>query len=147
MSGKRRFRSKSSFSFASAQRGMSLLEIIIVIVLIGAVLTLVGSRVLGGADRGKANLARSQIATVADKIENYRLDTGRLPTQLDDLLRAPAGTTGWLGPYAKQAELNDPWGNPIQYRVPGQGQPFDLISLGRDGREGGDSVDADIRYE
>lgn len=146
MSGKRSLRSTSTFSGA-AQRGMSLLEIIIVIVLIGAVLTLVGSRVLGGADRGKANLARSQIATVADKIENYRLDTGRLPTQLDDLVRAPAGAAGWLGPYAKAAELQDPWGNAIQYRVPGQGQPFDLVSLGRDGREGGDSVDADIRHE
>ncbi|MET0582079.1 MAG: type II secretion system protein, partial [Pseudoxanthomonas sp.] len=47
----------------AAQSGMSLLEIILVIVLIGAVLTLVGSRVLGGADRGKANLAKSQIQT------------------------------------------------------------------------------------
>lgn len=56
----------------AAQAGMSLLEIIIVIVLIGAVLTLVGSRVLGGADRGKANLAKSQIQTLAGKIENFQ---------------------------------------------------------------------------
>ena len=61
------------------QAGMSLLEIIIVIVLIGAVLTLVGSRVLGGADRGKANLGKTQIQTLASKVENYKLDTGRLP--------------------------------------------------------------------
>ena len=54
---------------ARRQAGMSLLEIIIVIVLIGAVLTLVGSRVLGGADRGKANLAKSQIATMAGPIQ------------------------------------------------------------------------------
>jgi general secretion pathway protein G len=142
-------RSRSTPRIAAARRqaGMSLLEIIIVIVLIGAVLTLVGSRVLGGADRGNANLAKSQIATLAGKIENYQLDTRRLPSQLEDLVRAPSGVSGWLGPYAKAAELNDPWGNPLLYRVPGQGQPFDLISLGRDGREGGTSVDADIRFE
>ncbi len=129
------------------QSGMSLLEIIIVIVLIGAVLTLVGSRVLGGADRGKANLAKAQIQTLAGKIENYQLDTGRLPGKLDDLVTQPGDATGWLGPYAKAAELNDPWGHPIDYRAPGEGRPFDLISLGKDGQPGGSSYDADIKYE
>ena len=47
----------------------------------------------------------------------------------------------------KVAELNDPWGNALMYRAPGQGQPFDLISLGKDGREGGSSYDADIHFE
>ncbi|WP_313425316.1 type II secretion system major pseudopilin GspG [Stenotrophomonas rhizophila] len=129
------------------QAGMSLLEIIIVIVLIGAVLTLVGSRVLGGADRGKANIAKSQVQTVAGKVENYQLDTGKLPAKLDDLVTQPGGTSGWLGPYAKPAELNDPWGHPLEYRAPGEGQPFDLISLGKDGKVGGSSYDADIKYE
>jgi general secretion pathway protein G len=131
----------------AAQSGMSLLEIIIVIVLIGAVLTLVGSRVLGGADRGKANLAKSQIQTLSGKVENYQLDTGRLPSQLEDLVTQPGGAAGWLGPYAKPSELKDPWGNDIQYRVPGEAQSYDLLSLGRDGKPGGDSVDADIKNE
>jgi len=129
------------------QAGMSLLEVVIVIVLIGAVLTLVGSRVLGGADRGKANLARTQIQTLAAKIENYQLDTGALPQRLEDLVQAPAGVSGWLGPYAKASELDDPWGHRIDYRAPGDGQPFELVSRGRDGQRGGESVDADIRYE
>lgn len=129
------------------QAGMSLLEIIIVIVLIGAVLTLVGSRVLGGADRGKANLGKTQIQTLASKVENYKLDTGRLPAKLEDLSTQPSGVAGWLGPYAKPAEFNDPWGNPVQYRVPGEGRPFDLLSLGADGQPGGESYNADIRYE
>lgn len=140
-------RSRSGFSSARHQAGMSLLEIIIVIVLIGAVLTLVGSRVLGGADRGKANLAKSQVQTLAGKVENYQLDTGRLPGKLDDLVTQPGGVPNWLGPYAKPAELNDPWGNAIEYRAPGDGQPFELLSLGKDGRAGGSSYDADIRYE
>jgi len=135
------------FSSPRNQSGMSLLEIIIVIVLIGAVLTLVGSHVLGGADRGKANIAKAQVQTVAGKVENFQLDTGKLPGKLDDLVTQPGGSTGWLGPYAKPADLNDPWGHPLEYRAPGEGQPFDLISLGKDGKVGGSSYDADIRYE
>lgn len=130
-----------------AQSGMSLLEIIIVIVLIGAVLTLVGSRVLGGADRGKANLAKSQIQTLAGKVENYQLDTGSLPSRLEDLVTQPGNAGGWLGPYAKEAELKDPWGHAIEYRAPGDGKPFDLVSLGKDGQAGGDSYNADIKFE
>ena len=131
----------------ASQSGMSLLEIIIVIVLIGAVLTLVGSRVLGGADRGKANLAKSQIQTLAGKVENYQLDTGSLPSRLEDLVTQPGNAAGWLGPYAKPAELKDPWGHAIEYRAPGEGQPFDLVTLGKDGQAGGDSYNADIKFE
>lgn len=143
----RRTRSFNRSFLRSAQSGMSLLEIIIVIVLIGAVLTLVGTRVLGGADRGKANLAKSQIQTLAGKVENYQLDTGALPARLDDLVAQPGDASGWLGPYAKASELKDPWGHPIEYRTPGEGQPFELGSLGKDGQAGGESYDADIRFE
>jgi general secretion pathway protein G len=127
---------------------MSLIEIIIVIVLIGAVLTFVGSRVLGGADRAKANLAKSQVQTLASKVESYQMDTGRLPPSLDALVTQPGDAGGWLGPYAKPAELKDPWGHDVQYRAPGaDGRDFDLVVLGKDGQVGGDSFDADIVYE
>ena len=131
----------------SSQSGMSLLEIIIVLVLIGLVVTFVGSRVIGGADRGKANLAKSQIQTLAGKVENYQLDTGSLPSKLEDLVSQPGNATGWLGPYAKEAELKDPWGHAIEYRVPGDNKPFDLVSLGKDGQPGGGSFNADIKEE
>ncbi|AWV06449.1 general secretion pathway protein G [Lysobacter maris] len=126
---------------------MSLIEIIIVIVLIGAVLTFVGSRVLGGADRAKANLAKSQVTTLAQKVDSFQMDTGRLPTTLDELVTAPSDAPGWLGPYAKAQELKDPWGHDIEYRTPGESGPFDLVILGKDGKVGGTSVDSDVRYE
>ncbi|QOW24964.1 type II secretion system major pseudopilin GspG [Lysobacter sp. H23M47] len=132
---------------AASQGGMSLIEIIIVIVLIGAVLTFVGSRVLGGADRAKANLAKSQVMTLGQKVEAFQMDTGRLPTTLDELVTAPGNAAGWLGPYAKPAELNDPWGHPVEYRTPGEAGPFDLVVLGKDGKVGGTSVDSDIHYD
>ena len=132
---------------AALQRGMSLIEIIIVIVLIGLVLTVVGSRILGGSDRAKTNLAKSQLTTLAGKIEQFEMDTGRKPAALAELVANP-GATGWLGPYAKEAELKDPWNAAIQYRVPGEsGAAYDLVSLGADGQPGGDSVNADIRHE
>lgn len=143
----RPYRSRIRLPSRSAQAGFSLLEIIIVLILIGGIMALVGSRLLGGADRGKANLAKSQIQTLAGKVENYQLDTGSLPGKLDDLVVAPQNAAGWLGPYAKPAELKDPWGHPIEYRVPGQSQSFDLISYGKDGKAGGESYDADIQYQ
>jgi len=132
---------------AARQRGMSLIEIIIVIVLIGAVLAFVGSRVLGGKDRGDYNIAKAQVQTMAGKVESFQMDTGRLPTSLEELVTQPSDVNGWLGPYAKPAELKDPWGHPLEYRAPGEGGPFDLVSLGKDGKPGGTSVDGDIKYE
>lgn len=131
----------------ASQAGMSLLEIIIVIVLIGAVLAFVGSRIIGGADRAKVSLTRSQIQTLAGKIESYQLDTGKMPGHLEDLVNQPNGVSNWLGPYAKDIELKDQWGHPFIFHVPGQGKPFDLISYGKDGKPGGSSFDADIIYE
>lgn len=143
----RNLRSNPGFSGTTRQRGMSLIEIIIVIVLIGAVLTFVGSRVIGGKDRGDYNLGKSAVQTLAGKVENFRMDTGRLPNTLDELVRAPGDASGWLGPYAKEAELTDPFGHPYEYRVPGESGDFDLIFLGKDGKPGGTSTDADFRYE
>ena len=126
-------------------RGMSLLELVIVIVLIGAVLAVVGSRLVGGKDRAQFNLAQTQLDTLAGKIEQYQLDTGRLPESLEQLVTSPGNLPSWLGPYAKAEELRDPWGNPIDYRKPGGNGPFELVSLGADGQPGGDSVNQDIR--
>ncbi|WP_240097409.1 type II secretion system major pseudopilin GspG [Thermomonas flagellata] len=142
-----RFSRSGPSSPAAAQGGFSLIEIILVVVLIGGIVAFAASRILGGGDRAKVNLARAQVQTLAEKIDQYRQDTGRLPARLDDLVSKPAGASGWLGPYAKPAELNDPWGHPYVYTVPGQGRPFELTSLGADGQPGGDSVNADIRNE
>ena len=132
---------------AAAQAGFSLIEIILVVVLIGGIVAFAASRILGGGDRAKVNLTKAQVQTLAEKIQQYEGDTGSLPGSLGALVKAPEGTSGWLGPYAKEAEMKDPWNHPYTYTVPGDGKPFDLISLGADGQTGGESVNADIRYE
>lgn len=131
----------------NSQRGFSLIEIILVVVLIGGIVAFAASRILGGGDRAKANLARAQVQTLAEKVQQYEMDTGGLPPALEALVDNTANAAGWLGPYAKAGELKDPWNHPYVYRVPGEGQAFDLASLGKDGQPGGESVDADVKFE
>ncbi|MGN7724196.1 type II secretion system major pseudopilin GspG [Luteimonas sp. 22616] len=131
----------------SAQAGFSLIEIIIVTVLIGGIVAFAASRILGGGDKARYKLAQSTVQTMAEKIQSYQMDTGSLPGSLEDLVRQPGSASGWLGPYAKEGDLKDPWGTPYVYRVPGENGGFDLVSLGADRKDGGTSVDADIKYE
>lgn len=115
------------------------------VVLIGGIVAFAATRILGGGDRAKANLAKAQVQTLAEKIQQYEMDTGSLPDSLSSLVASDA--PGWLGPYAKEAELKDPWNHPFEYRVPGDDQPFSLVSYGKDGQAGGTSVDADIAFQ
>lgn len=126
------------------QAGFSLLEILIVVALIAFIGTMVANSVFGGSDRARARLAETQLNMLAGKIEQYELDVGALPQNLEDLVRQPSGSSSWLGPYAKADELKDPWQRPIEYRAPGTETRFDLVSLGADGRPGGEGVDRDI---
>lgn len=131
----------------ASQGGFSLIEIILVVVLIGGIVAFAATRILGGGDRAKVNLAKAQVQTLAEKVQQFEQDTGKLPGSLEELVKAPGDAAGWLGPYAKDGELKDPWNHPYTYSMPGEGKPFDLVSLGKDGQAGGDSVNADIRYE
>ena len=128
-----------------SKRGFRLIEIILVVVLIGGIVAFAATRILGGGDRAKANLAKSQVQTLAEKVQQFEMDTGGLPGSLNELVSSDA--SGWLGPYAKESELKDPWNHAFDYRVPGDNQPFDLVSYGKDGKAGGESVDADIVYK
>lgn len=130
-----------------AQAGFSLIEIILVVVLIGGIVAFAATRILGGGDRAKVNLAKAQAQTLAEKVQQFEMDTGGLPGALDELVTQPGSAAGWLGPYAKAAELKDPWGTAFEYRTPGEGRPFDIVSLGADRKSGGESVDADIKVE
>ena len=127
-------------------RGFTLIELIVVIALIATVAAVVGGKIITNKERAEAKLADSQLKTLAAQVEQYQGDTGRYPESLQNLLTAPGDADGWLGPYvSKASELQDPWHNPIEYTVPGEDEkPFQLKSLGVDGKTGGEGVDADI---
>jgi general secretion pathway protein G len=129
-------------------RGMTLIEILVVLVLIGIVMGIVGSNFIGRGEKAKADAAKIDIGQIAQSLDLYKLEVGRYPTSqegLQALISAPAGTTNWNGPYWKKSSVpKDPWGNEYKYSAPGQAGPYDITSLGADGKEGGEGVNKDI---
>ena len=129
--------------------GFTLIELLVVLVILGLLLGLVGPRVLDYLGTAKSDTAALQIKQLSATIDLMRIDIGRYPTQeegLQALMTQPKGAKEWSGPYLKGAGVpNDPWDRPYIYRSPGlHGQPFDLLSLGADGREGGDGENQDV---
>lgn len=126
------------------QKGFTLLEMLAVIVLLGVVATLVVRQIGGGVDKGKYGAGKAQLASLSLKIENYIMDNGHPPAQLQELILRPTDARGWQGPYAKPSDLHDPFGYDFSYQAPGEHGSYDLIFLGRDGKLGGSGLDADV---
>jgi general secretion pathway protein G len=126
------------------QRGFTILEIVIVFILLAGIMAFVGPKIFEQMNRAKSQEARIRMQQLAGQIEMYKLEVGRYPESLQGLVRSPGGDSKWNGPYAKEPDLKDAWGNDYRYTVPGQGKPFDLLSLGADGRDGGEGENKDI---
>lgn len=128
--------------------GMTLIEILVVLVLIGIVLGIVGGNFIGRGEKAKADAAKIEIGQIGQALDLYKLEVGRYPTSqegLQALVQAPSGTGNWNGPYWKKSTLpKDPWGNEYKYTSPAQNGPYDILSLGADGKEGGDGANKDI---
>jgi len=132
--------------------GVTLIEMLIVILLIGLVSAIVAINVLPSLDRGRTEKARSDIAQLESGLELFRIDFGRYPSMEEGLaaLAAPPARDAGPGaerpqPYLRGALPNDPWGRPYAYVVPGPLGAYEIFSLGADGAEGGEGADADIR--
>jgi general secretion pathway protein G len=130
------------------QRGFTLVEILVVITIIALIMTFVGPRVLNHLADSKVKAAKIQIEGLATALDLYFLDTGQYPSSsegLGALVQRPGSLRIWNGPYVKgNAIPTDPWGNPYQYRWPGQSGSYEIISFGADGQEGGSGGGADI---
>lgn len=133
--------------------GMTLIEILVVIVIIGILAAVVGPRLFGKTDQAKVSAAKQQIEAFVSALEMYQMDNGSYPSSeqgLKALVQKPSGkpeATNWRGPYMKKKEVPlDPWGNPYQYASPGKHNTdqFDLSSFGKDAKEGGEGDAADI---
>lgn len=128
--------------------GFTLLELLVVMVIIGLLAGIVAPRYFSQVGKSRVKAARAQIDSLDKALEQFRIDTGRLPTTEEGLAAlnsAPPGMTNWEGPYLKRAVPQDPWGHPYVYVQPGTHQnDFDLESYGRDGQPGGTEEDADL---
>lgn len=132
--------------------GVTLIEMMVVLVIIALVAAMIVPNVIGRPDEARVAVARTDIRAIGSALELYRLDNRAYPTSaqgLEALVREPVSppqppnwaTGGYLG-----AVPVDPWGNAYVYRSPGDSAGFDLISLGADAQPGGDGADADILH-
>lgn len=124
-----------------ANAGFTLVEMLVVLVIIGLIMGLVGPRVLNYLTDAREKTAKIQIESFKSSIDLYYLDTARYPTTsegLTALVKKPSGVDGWNGPYLRGGKLpNDPWGHPYVYRSPAEKAPYEITTLGPQGREGG----------
>lgn len=128
--------------------GFSLIELLVVLVILGLLVGVVAPQVMQYVGRAQTDSARLQIADLGAAIDLYYLELGDYPTTeqgLQALIEAPAGQANWNGPYLKKKNVPmDPWGNPFEYRSPGEHGAYDLFTLGKDQQTGGDKENQDV---
>jgi general secretion pathway protein G len=130
------------------QSGVTLIEMLVVVAIIGLFAALVAPRMLGRADAARRTAARAQVNSFVTALGAYKLDTGTYPTTemgLNALRLKPEAVNQWNGPYLPQDIPLDPWSRPYMYKYPGEhGDEPDIVSLGSDGAPGGEGNNADI---
>jgi general secretion pathway protein G len=144
-----RIRSRRRTARDHGEGGFTLVEMLVVITIIGLVMSLVGPRVLGYLGGAKVKTAKLQIESFSSSLDLFYLDVGRYPSVsegLNALAQRPGDASVWNGPYLKNGSVPaDPWGHVYVYRVPGERGPYEIMSFGSDGQEGGTGTATDIR--
>ena len=134
----------------AAESGFTLIELLVVLAILAMLVAFVAPAAIHQLGSAKHKVAEQSVSRIAGILDIYHVDVGAYPTTeqgLQALVAAPPGVVGWNGPYLKDdTGLRDPWGRPFQYVSPSQraGHEFDIMSLGADGKAGGDGEDADI---
>jgi general secretion pathway protein G len=146
------FRRRQKANRRRADSGVTLIEMMIVLVIIGIVAALVVPNVIGRPDEARVAVATADLRTIAASLEMYRLDNRSYPTAaqglsaLSDRPSAPPVPVNWVaGGYLPEVPV-DPWGNAYAYAVTSGNGGYEIVSLGADGQPGGEGVDADIRH-
>ncbi|MBC2696412.1 MAG: type II secretion system major pseudopilin GspG [Desulfobacteraceae bacterium] len=124
------------------QRGFTLIEMLIVIIIIGLLASLVGPKLFTKVDKARIKTAKAQIELLSAAIDTYRLDMGKFPATLKEL--RSSDDPRWEGPYLPKAIPPDPWNNSYEYKYPGKHGAYDIISYGADGKPEGTGNDRDI---
>jgi general secretion pathway protein G len=125
------------------QHAFTLIELLLVLVILGVLAAIVVPKFAGRTEQARLTAAQTQIGTFGTALDAFEVDNGYYPkgrNGLQDLVAAPRDAQNWKGPYMKNEIPLDPWGNPYIYDCPGKHSPsgYDLMSMGPDGREGGD---------
>lgn len=135
---------------ANHNAGFTLIEIMVVMVILGLLVAMVAPSIIGKGDEARVGVAKAQLRNVANALDMYKLDNYQYPSTeqgLDALVNKPSGfpeAKNWSKEGYMPSLPADPWENPYQYLSPGSEGPYDLYSLGADGKEGGEEDAADI---
>lgn len=131
----------------SSQKGFTLIELIVVVMIIGLLAALVMPKFFGKVEQSRMKAAQAQIELFGAALDQFRLDVGRYPTSSEGLAalrESGAGSDEWRGPYLKKEIPKDPWGREFVYRSPGEREEYEIISYGSDGNAGGDGEAGDV---
>ena len=134
-----------------ASAGFTLIELMVVAVVVAILAAAIIPSLVGRAEVARRSRAQADIAVLETALELFYLDMGHYPTTeqgLRALYFAPAEEAEkWREPYLKKPLFEDPWGNEYVYRSPGthSSQPYEIVSYGKDGEEGGEKDDADVQ--
>lgn len=139
----------TSWRNLSRQRGFTLIEIMVVVIIIGILAAIVAPNVIGRVDDAQITKVHAEISNVSTALKFYRLDNFAYPTTeqgLEALVTKPndPNVRNWKSGGYLERLPKDPWGNPYLYLNPGNNGEIDIYTLGRDGRPGGEKMDADI---
>jgi general secretion pathway protein G len=127
--------------------GFTLLELLVVMVIIGLLVSFVGPKYFAQIGKSETKTAQAQIEALGKALDQYRVDVGQYPSTdqgLSALNVSPANTSKWQGPYLKKSIPNDPWNVPYIYKSPGEHGDYDLYSLGKDAQLGGTKENEDV---
>ena len=126
-------------------KAFTLVEMMAVVVIIGILAAFIAPKFFTQVDTAKITATKTNIKKIEQAIQLYRMETGQMPEKLRDLVKEPEEIRGWNGPYLDK-ELKDSWDNKFEYTFPGnEGRPYEIISYGMDGREGGEKANQDIK--
>jgi general secretion pathway protein G len=131
----------SKIENARSEKGWTLMELIVVLVILGLLAAVVGPKVYDKIAKSKDQIAKIQIGELESALQLFSFDVGRFPSSpegLEALVQNPGNFSSWKGPYLKKAVPKDPWDRPYVYHCPGTNGDYDLYSFGADGTEGTD---------
>jgi general secretion pathway protein G len=127
--------------YVNKEKGFTLIEIMLVVVIISILVTVVLPRLAGRTEQARVSSVRLQIETIGMALDAFELDNGRYPATaegLQSLRTNPSNMKKWNGPYLKKDIPEDPWSNPFVYVCPGtHNNDYDLYSFGPNGTDGG----------